>query len=91
MATLITTTGDSTYIIPENKKDFKLEELQHYVKGYIEVISLNRDEVLVLNEEGKFHLVNNMEATRLEKKHKASMNENDLGGDVVVCKRSEIK
>ena len=45
--------GTKRFIEPENGTDFSLKELQGYVGGYIEIISLGRGERMVVNEEGK--------------------------------------
>ena len=38
MATLIKTNGEETNVTPQNKTDFKLDELQNYVGGIIEIV-----------------------------------------------------
>ena len=52
MATLITPNGKSTNVTPANNK-FNYKELNKLVGGYIEIIRLNEDLVMVINEEGK--------------------------------------
>ena len=37
---------------PDNGEDFKLEELQGYVEGLIEIVDLNDGRIMVVNEEG---------------------------------------
>lgn len=51
MATLIKADGTRTEIQPKNGTDFKLEELQEYVDGYIEIVNLRNGEILVINED----------------------------------------
>ena len=46
MATLIKADGTWAEIQPENGTDFKLEELQAYVDGYIEIVNLRNGEIL---------------------------------------------
>ena len=53
MATLIKADGTRTEIQPKNGTNFKLEELQEYVDGYIEIVNLRNGEILVINEDGK--------------------------------------
>lgn len=37
---------------PRNGKDFRLSELQEFVGGYIEIVRLKDDKIMVVNEEG---------------------------------------
>jgi hypothetical protein len=50
---LIATNGEETKVAPGNKKHFSLVELQAFVGGYIQVITLADGRLMVLNEEGK--------------------------------------
>lgn len=54
MATLLLPDGTNKAVTPMNGKSFSLDELQGFVKGYIEIIGLDNDEVMVINEEGKY-------------------------------------
>lgn len=71
-------------IVPENGTDFQLGELQKIVGGYIEIVSLLDNEIMVINEEGKLSdLPINENATEI-------YNEVDgfydyIAGDVLVC------
>ena len=59
------TDGTAKQVKPTNGEDFTLEELQSFVGGYIEIVSLN-DMFLVVNEEGKLNnLPVNANATAL--------------------------
>lgn len=46
-------TGTLQPIRPMNGKSYTLTEMQHYVGGYIETVSLGNDKVLIVDEEGK--------------------------------------
>ena len=48
----IKTDGTRQVVKPKNGKDFKLEELQGFVGGLIELVYLNNKRVMVVNEEG---------------------------------------
>lgn len=50
MAKIYKTDGTVVEAKPKNGKDFKLEELQAIVGGYIEVLPINNKEVLVCDE-----------------------------------------
>ena len=94
MATLIKADGTQTEIQPQNGTDFSLEELQKYVGGYIQVISLRNqeDEILVLNEDGKnHHCPLNTTATELALFNRAIFHWDCIVGDVVLCKSEEVK
>lgn len=85
MAKIYKTTGEVIEVEPKNGKDFKLKELQEIVQGYIELVNLSSTEYMVVNEEG--HLIGlplNPSATVLYKKDL-------IVGDVLICKKSQIK
>ena len=75
---------------PKNGVDFSLKELQGFVDGYIEVVYLNDEEIMVVNEEGRLlGLPINVAATL---KYNEARGLNDLiVGNALVCKRSEVK
>ena len=66
MATLLKTDGTKENVYPKNGKSFDLDELQGFVGGYIELVTLNSRELMFINEEGKIHgLALNQEASYL--------------------------
>ena len=90
MANLYKTNGEVLEVIPKNGTDFSLEELQCFVGGYIELVNLNDDEIMIVNEEGKLdNLPYNQKATE----HLlAKVNGFDvIVGDALVCKRKEVR
>lgn len=50
---LYTTDGERIKVTPSNGTDFSLEELQGFVGGYIEIIRLGDNRLVIVNEEGK--------------------------------------
>jgi hypothetical protein len=76
-------------VVPENGTDFQLDELQKIVGGYIEIVGLLDNEIMVINEEGKLaDLPVNENATEI-------YNEVDgfydyIVGDVLVCDSSMV-
>lgn len=89
MAKIYKTDGTSVSVEPKNGKDFKLDELKEIVGGYIEVLHLNGNEILVCNEEGKLKgYPLNIEATRI-------VQENDISdyivGNVLICDTKQVK
>ena len=96
MAKIIKTTGEEITIVPENSKDFKLEELSTIVGGYIEIVFLGPDKItkkqmiLVVNEEGKLNrLPFNSKATQLY--HNCVGPYDVIVGDVLYCEHKQVK
>jgi hypothetical protein len=76
--------GEKTEVEPQNGKFFLLEELQHFVGGYIEMLLTKDQQTMVINEDGKLKNLNvNQEATELIEGHV-------IVGDVLVCNWSAI-
>ena len=55
MATLIKSNGEEINVLPKNKTDFQLTELQTFVGGLIEIVKTNDGRTMVINEEGKIN------------------------------------
>lgn len=91
MATLIKSNGEKIEVAPENSKRFELEEAQKLVGGYIQIIHLGNDEVMILDEEGKLKgYPANHEASFIALSRKAIHWTDYIVGDVVICKNNEI-
>ena len=67
MATLIKTNGKKIQIEPDNGTDFSLEELQKCVKGYIQIINMNKEEFVKKISELEHTLQKALEYNRREK------------------------
>ena len=78
----ITVGGDICEISPENGKTFELEEVQAHVEGYIEVVQLNKDQIMIVNEEGKSDKEYNAIATGIAE---ALWSGDYICGNVVIC------
>jgi len=67
MATLVRSDGTESEVHPKHGKHFVLDELQTFVGGYIEAVTLDRERTMLVNEEGKFipKLEPNSKATAL--------------------------
>jgi hypothetical protein len=66
LAVVIHCQGGHEVLEEETGKPFSLERLQELVGGYIETIPLDKDTILVVNEEGKLKgLPVNMSATEV--------------------------
>ena len=75
---------------PQNGEDFKLEELQAYVGGLIEIVYLNDELIMVLNEEGMLHnLPVNPLATAIFQEHTGRADY--ILGNVLVCGNDEVR
>lgn len=82
MDKIIKATGE-TITFP-HKKCYELEELQKIVGGYIELVNLPYDGVMVVNEEGLlYNLPYNLKASNYANR--------PIVGDVLVCKRKHLK
>jgi hypothetical protein len=88
MATLIKSNGEEINVIPNNKTDFQLDELQKFVGGLIEIVKTKDGKTMVINEEGKINdLPINQKASELYQ-----YNEFDfIAGDVLICQSNEIR
>lgn len=88
MAQHILTTGEVQEITPLNGAFFKLYELNQFVGGFIELVYLSDNRIMVVNEEGKLMgLPVNIKATR----EVAMSGINDIiVGDVLICDDNQI-
>lgn len=84
------TTGEIIPVYPKNGTDFSLNELQSFVNGSIELLTLKDGMYMIVNEEGKlFDLEENMQATSL---FRLSYNTKDyICGDALVSPNNYIK
>lgn len=90
MAVIYKANGERETVFPDNGKDFKLEQLQKIVGGYIDMLGVGGDEIMVFNDEGKLMgLPYNREATEIYRK--AFQTDDFIVGDVLVCKDNEIE
>lgn len=81
--------GSIIDIKPNNGTDFSLEELQEIVGGYIEIVGLMDNEIMVINEEGKLiDLPFNENATQLYQEVDGFYDY--IAGDVLVCDSSMV-
>jgi hypothetical protein len=88
MAKLFKVNGTIETVEPENKTDFQLAELQKIVGGLIEVVPVFGDKYIVVDEEGRMkNYKHNVKASILTH---GEVN-GDIVGDMLLCKRSEIK
>lgn len=91
MAKIIKTDGTIVEVTPQNGTDFQLEELQKIVGGYIEILRLTDNEIMVANEEGKFYCTYNHKATQIAKEYEAIYKSDYICGDVLICNDDEVR
>ena len=84
-AYLITEHDEIKEIMPKNGKEFELEEVQKYVDGYIEIVRLSDNQIMIVNEEGKFSKGYNQIATAVAELHHAIQANDYIAGDAVIC------
>lgn len=87
-ATLLKVTGETIEISPVNGTCFTLKEAQNFVHGYVQVIDICPDKIMIINEEGKFNSELNVEATRLALVNRAIFPNDYIAGDVIMCDAS---
>lgn len=87
----ITVAGMITEIRPADGEGFELDEVQSRVEGYIEVVRINDDQIMIVNEEGKFGKPYNVFATAIAHLNKAIGNRDYICGDVVLCPSSMLQ
>jgi hypothetical protein len=81
--------GSIIDVKPNNGTDFSLEELQEIVGGYIEIVGLMDNEIMVINEEGELiDLPFNENATQMYQE--ADGFYDYIAGDVLVCDNSMV-
>lgn len=82
-AQLIKANGEKITITPKNGEDFKLDELQSLVGGYIEIVTMY-GHIMVVDEEGllKHKPYNNVASV---------ISGRPLVGDVVFCTPEMVK
>lgn len=83
-AYLIDVAGVIVDVTPDNGT-FELEEAQRHVEGYIEVVYLNEEYIMIVNEEGKFGKEYNSVATGVAILHNALLSGDFISGNAVVC------
>lgn len=83
--------GRVTPVTPKNGTDFSLEELQKFVGGFIEVVRLNDDQIMVVNEEGAIKdMEYNPAASAIMIINPETPSE-PIFGDVLVCDTDLVK
>lgn len=90
-AILIKTDGRMRGVRPANGGDFSLEELQGLVEGYIQIIDIAPDVIMVVNEEGKGVLEPNPAATVIAKAQNAIFPYDYIAGNAVMCPSDMVK
>lgn len=90
-AALRTPDGAFIYKEPKNGTDFPLEELQEFVGGHIEIVSLADDLIMVVNEEGKLlNLPFNKAATEISRIFTGNAFDYVVG-NALICKSCLVK
>lgn len=88
MAKYIKTNGEIREVKPKNVKDFKLDELKEFVEGYIEIVIMSDQTIMVVNEEGAFTKEVNPVATAMyDRSHQFP---ETIHGNVLWCHKSQV-
>ena len=90
MAKIIKVDGTCIDIQPEDGKYLSLEQLQKAVGGYIEIVNVDDDKILIINEEGKLEdlPVNTMATSLYQQVHGPI---DVIVGNVVFAMTSELE
>ena len=93
-AKLLKASGEVVEIKPNNGNDFKLDELyKHLQCSLVDVISLNQDDIMVVDDEGKLKANNvvNVNATMLAQENQAITSWDYIAGNAIVCNKKMIR
>lgn len=93
-AKLMKVSGEVMEIEPKNGTDFKLDELYKLLQcSLVEVINLNQDDIMVVDEEGKWASNNvvNVNATKCAQENQAILFWDYIAGNAIVCNRKMIR
>lgn len=93
-AKLLKVSGEVMEIEPKNGTDFKLDELYKLLQcSLVEVINFNQDDIMVVDEEGKWASNNvvNVNATKCAQENNAILFWDYVVGNAIVCNRKMIR
>lgn len=90
-AVIITIDGDLKPCTPSNGRDFKLEEAQKIVSGYIESVYLDDETIMIVNENGKYEQTPNAVATMVALKKGAICEGDYICGNAIVCNTQMLR
>lgn len=90
-AVIITIEGDLKPCTPANGRDFKLDEAQKIVGGYIESVYLDDNTIMIVNENGKFEQPPNAVATMVALKKHAICEGDYICGNVLICETKMLR
>ena len=89
---VIRTDNSIEFIKPKNKNFFTLEELKNVVNGYIEVVILPDNGIMIVNEEGAINGSKYNElATEILKYEYNTTSVSNIYGDVLICNSKLIR
>lgn len=91
MSKVIKTNGEVYDYLPTNGNAFTLEEMQAIVGGYIEIVTLGDNLVMVVNEDGKYNCKMNVDATEVAQWYEAIHPMDYISGDVLVTNSEFVK
>lgn len=91
MAQIFYTDGREEQVTPENGKTFTLEELQKIVGGYVQLIDLG-EQFMVVDEEGKIkRQKRNEQATAIFRARTYTMYGDYIVGVALICDKEMIE
>ncbi|WP_289075725.1 DUF3846 domain-containing protein [uncultured Bacteroides sp.] len=91
IATIIYEDGTEKEVSPKNGTDFKLEEMQDVVNGYIDIIRMGDGKIMVINDEGKFECEYNRRATEIAHSYGTLFPGDYISGNVILCDNDMVR
>ena len=88
---LMSANGATVGVAPANGDNYTLEELQGYVEGRIEIVTLTTNSIMVINEDGKGVYPKNVKATVMAKALGAIFPEDHIAGNALLCASDMVK
>lgn len=80
---------DVVSVQPKNRKKFSLEEVQEIIGGYVELVHLDNDNILLCDEEGQLKMLP-INVLAIEKAKTMGFKGEVLVGDVLFLKNNEF-
>lgn len=91
-AVLIAIDGVKTPVAPKNGRDFTLVELRGFIRGYLQIVRLSSDRIMVIDEEGHCKgLPLNPAATALAHLSRAIRSDDFISGPALLCDTRHVK
>ena len=82
---------ETVKVEPRNGSDFSLEELHEFIGGWIEIVRLDNEKIMVVDEEGKLKGLPFNVAATLEYNDRTGRHDDIILGNALVCGIGEVR